>query len=108
MGLPRSAALTDFPGLGIDLDLGAGASHHPERRRIGGLPGVVIGRGVARDIAADTDDVARLHAVFFAEHLGERHVAALGQSQLRRQRRDLGTRILSGALHRMAHMIGRA
>ena len=37
---PRHAHL---PCLGIDLDLGAGAADHPERRRILRLAGVVSG-----------------------------------------------------------------
>ena len=96
-------------GLGVDLDLGAGAADHPEGRRVGGEAGFVIGRGIARDEAADADDVAGLHAVFAAEELGDRADCCLAAGRARLRAPRVLSRASSAARsHRVAHVKGRA
>ena len=97
-----------MPGLGIDLDLAACGGAHPERRRVGGEPGRRIGRHVVRLVDAGAHDVAGLHAVFLAEQLGQRSVAALGLAHCARQRLDLVARLLGRELDRVTHVEQRA
>ena len=95
----------ELAGFGIDFDFGASGADHPERRRIVGLARGVR-RGVGRDIAADADDVAGLHAVFLAEDVGDR-CGFCGQADVLGQLHQLVARIFGSQLHRMAHVVGR-
>ena len=97
----------DVAGLGVDLELDAGAADHPERRRVGRQP-VGVRRHIVRDVAAGADDVAGLHLVFLHEQLGDRHVRAFRHADLARQRGELGLGVLGREPHRVAHVIERA
>jgi hypothetical protein len=72
IGNGDEAQYANQPGLGIDLDLGRAAANHPERRRVRGLAGGVVRRGIARQIAAAANDRAGLHPVFAPEQLRAR------------------------------------
>ncbi len=95
-------------GLGVHLDLGAGAGGHPEWRRVGRLAGLRIGRHIVRLVGAGADDVARLHAVFLADQLGERNIAAVRLADFARHGGDLGFRLFGGEPHRVPHVEQRA
>ena len=67
-----------------------------------------VRRDVVRLVDAGTDDIARLHAVFLPEQIGERSVATFRLAQLAPQRRDLGARFFGREPHRVTHVKQRA
>ena len=98
----------DMAGFGVDLDLGAGAADHPERRRVRRLTGGVIGRHIIGHIAAGADDRAGLHAVFAAEQFGDRQIGAGRYAGLGGECVEFLPCILGGEPHRVSHVKHRA
>ena len=112
IGLPTSATLISRSMRTCPVSVSTSTStpragHHPERRRVGGHA-VAIGRNVIGLVGAGADDVAGLHAVFLAEQVGERNIAAFRLADLARERGDLGLGFLGGKPHRVAHVEQRA
>ena len=101
--------MRDASGLGVDLDLGAGAADHPIRRDVGRQAGRHGRATRSRHEAAGADDVAGLHAVFAAEQISrDRQRCCLPARRLGGERRELRARVLGRQAHRMTHVEGRA